>query len=150
MKQPSQLQDKNIPQPKKLRGGELKLWLNVHRETIIDYHQEFGEYATLSAFNLFPGTLKNLLNNPPPKKRTFSKVDRALTKIEITDANVASLRREIRELKKQFESFQDDIGSQLVEKFFLPLMQAGLKPNDKQQGGLGMRSESKLKSVLPE
>ncbi|MFC2056237.1 hypothetical protein ACFLTO_01555 [Chloroflexota bacterium] len=112
----------------KLRGGQKHMWLGRHRESILAFYDEFGETATRTTFNITGNTLHNLLNSKASHRNytRLSKADKALAQTEIAQADVQELRKEIRELRHIFESFQQSVGEQLVNKFFLPLLQAGL------------------------
>ncbi|MFC1965338.1 hypothetical protein ACFLWI_00070 [Chloroflexota bacterium] len=112
----------------KLKGGQKHMWLEHHRESILTFYDEFGETVTRRTFNLTEQTLHNLVNFTTSHRsyNRFSKSDKALAQVEIVRADVQELRKEIRELRQLFEYFQQSVGEQLVNKFFLPLLQAGL------------------------
>ncbi|MFC1992509.1 hypothetical protein ACFLV3_01695 [Chloroflexota bacterium] len=44
-----------------LKGGLKHLWLTQHRELIIQFHQEFGDEATIETFHIGENTLHNIL-----------------------------------------------------------------------------------------
>ena len=62
------------------------------------------------------------VNNP-----RFTKYDQLEMRINMAEASVADLKGEIRELKDQFARFQESVGEQLKQNFFLPLLAAGFK-----------------------
>lgn len=112
----------------KLNGGQKHMWLQHHRELILTFYDEFGETATRTIFKLRGETLHNLVNSKTSHNNynRLSKADKALAQAEIARADVQELRKEIRELRQLFEYFQQSVGEQLVNKFFLPLLQAGI------------------------
>ncbi|MFC1987036.1 hypothetical protein ACFLVH_00570 [Chloroflexota bacterium] len=42
-------------------------------------------------------------------------------------ADVQEIRKEVKLLKDLFERFQQSVGEQLITKFFMPMLQAGIK-----------------------
>jgi hypothetical protein len=102
-----------------------------HRDLIIQFHQEFGPEATMKTFHLMRTTLHNLLGSskyePIPR---ITKADKALALAEIARADVQELRQEVISLKRLFERFQQSVGEQLLEKFFMPLLQSGIKVDE--------------------
>lgn len=95
----------------------------------------------MKTFHLTENTLHNLL--PYPKKDQsprLTKADRALLQVEIARADIHELRQEVRLLKQLFERFQLSVGEQLIEKFFMPLLQAGIKVDS----DLNIEEEDKL------
>jgi len=115
----------------KLKGGPKHKWLIEHKDLVIQFQQEFGPEATRETFHLKETTLHNLIGisayNHIPR---LTKADRALAQVEILGANIQDLRQEIRTLRQIFERFQFSVGQQLVEKFFMPLLQSGIKISD--------------------
>ena len=119
--------EKELERLKGLKGGPKHMWLEQHRELVLQFHHEFGDEATKETFHLRESTLHNLLprirNTYRPK---LTKVDRALAQAEIVSADIQQLRQEVSSLKQLFERFQLTVGEQLVEKFFKPLLQRGI------------------------
>jgi len=117
------------------------MWLKQHRELVLEFHQEFGEEATKQTFHLTGTTLHNLMTYPANTRNyKLTKVDRALAQGEIVRADIQELRQEVRSLKQLFERFQLSVGEQLIEKFFKPLLQAGIKVDN----GVVIEEEDKL------
>ncbi|MFC2025336.1 hypothetical protein ACFLTG_02875 [Chloroflexota bacterium] len=112
----------------KLKGGQKHMWLEHHRVSILAFYDEFGETATRTTFNLTEQTLHNLINSTTSHRsyNRLSKADKAISQAEIARADVQELRKEIRQIRQLFEHFQQSVGEQLVNKFFLPLVKAGL------------------------
>ncbi|MFC1916282.1 hypothetical protein ACFLW4_06310 [Chloroflexota bacterium] len=110
-----------------LKGGRKRMWLEQNYDLIIRFHQEFGAEETQIAFNLKEVTLEQLLRQPIRKNRTqFTKDDRAIAQAEIANQGVRELKQEVKQLRTNFERFQETVGQQLIEKFFRPLLQKSL------------------------
>jgi len=110
-------------------GGAKRMWIQKHREEIIDFVELRGRKAALKAFGLKEFTLDTLLaSTKEPWKGNFTKADRALARVEITDQGLADLRRELRELREAFALFQENVSTQLTEKFFKPLLARAIQP----------------------
>ena len=110
-----------------LKGGPKHMWLTQHRDLVLEFHQKFGEEATKQTFHLTQNTLHNPLTSATTNHSyKLTKVDRALAQAEISRADIQEIRQEIRSLKQLFERFQLSVGEQLIEKFFMPLLQTGI------------------------
>lgn len=119
----------DLEQFTKLRGGRKQMWLRQHRETILAFYNSFGEKETRKTFCLTEITLQTLVT-PKANSRRFSqmsKADRALARAEISEVGLLELRKELKELRQLFDHFQQSVGEQLLTKFFLPLLQSGIK-----------------------
>ncbi len=113
----------------KLKGSPKHMWLENHGDLILTFYDEFGETTTKTTFNLKGETLHNLLT-PTTSQRNYnrlSKADKALAQTEILRADVQETKKEAQLLKDLFERFQQSVGEQLVTKFFMPMLQAGIK-----------------------
>ena len=133
----------DFPELTGLKGGQKHMWLQQHKETILDFHKEFGDTATRRTFQLGENTLHNILqsNESTSNHKSFTKADRALAQAEITRAGLQEIKHEVKSLRQDFERFQQSVGEQLVSKFFLPLLQAGLKIDS----DLNLPEEDKLR-----
>ena len=130
-----------LDQLARLKGGPKHMWLEQHQELVLEFHQEFGEEATRETFHLTETTLHNLLPYPVSNHNyKLTKADRALAQAEIARADVQELRKEIKLIRQLFERFQLSVGEQLIEKFFMPLLQAGIKVDN----NLVIKEEDKL------
>ena len=109
-----------------MRGGEKAMWLRQNGQLVLDYYDQFGEFLTLSQFNLKPSTLASLFNREGIGQED-TRYDRAeaLAKIAMEGANEA--RREVRELKSQYSQFTELVGQQLLNNFFIPLLKSVVK-----------------------
>ena len=124
-----------------IKGGKKHMWLKQHQELVLEFHQEFGEEATKQTFHLTGTTLHKLLSYPTNTRNfKLTKVDRALAQAEIVRADIQELRQEVRSLKQLFERFQLSVGEQPIEKFFMPLLQTGIKVDS----DLAIEEEDKL------
>jgi hypothetical protein len=137
------LYDTNLDQFTKLKGGQKHMWLENHRDMILTFYDEFGETITRTTFNLKGETLHNLLATGTSHRKSgrLSKADKALAQSEILRADLQEIRKEVISLKKIFERFQQSVGEQLVTKFFMPLLQAGIKMD----ADLNIEEEDKLR-----
>lgn len=113
----------------KLRGGRKQIWLRQHRETILAFYNSFGEKETRKTFCLTETTMQSLVTPKANRQRfsQMSKADRALARAEISEVGLLELRKEVKELRQLFDHFQQSVGEQLLTKFFLPLLQSGIK-----------------------
>jgi len=108
-----------------LRGGQKNMWLRHHRSMVLDFYAEFGEEPTKQQFCLTHDTLERFVQfEHKPYQRPFTKVDQALLKAEIAEEGARQLSKEVIELKEQFAKFQETVSKQMVEKFFIPLLQS--------------------------
>ena len=124
-----------------IKGGQKHMWLKQHQELVLEFHQEFGEEATKQTFHLTGTTLHNLLSYPTNTRNyKLTKLDRALAQAEISRADIQEIRQEIILLRQLFERFQLSVGEQLIEKFFMPLLQTGIKVDS----NLTIEEEDKL------
>ena len=107
-----------------MKGGAGHKWIREHRQLILDYLDLFGEEDTLAKFKLKPDTLERikLSDEPAHLRERLSMAEKASLKADISEAGVAQLRKEVRELKEQFIAFQDAVSSQVAHKFLLPLI----------------------------
>lgn len=123
------IHDSGIDQFTKLKGGQKHMWLRQHREAILAFYESFGEEDTRKTFCLTENTLQSLIKSKPDERRfsRLSKADKALARAEISEAGVIELRKEVKELRQLFEHFQQSVGEQLLNRFFLPLIQSGIK-----------------------
>ena len=137
------LHDTKLDQFTKLRGGPKHMWLENHRDMILTFYDEFGETTTKTTFNLKGETLHNLLVARTSQRKCgrLSKADKALAQAEILRADLQEIRKEVKSLKDLFERFQQSVGEQLVTKFFIPMLQAGIKVD----ADLNMIEEDKLR-----
>jgi hypothetical protein len=120
-----------LDQLARLKGGPKHMWLMEHRDPIIQFQQEFGPEATMKTFHLTETTLHNLLGSSKYESiPRITKADKALALAEIARADVQELRQEVISLKRLFERFQQSVGEQLLEKFFMPLLQSGIKVDE--------------------
>lgn len=115
--------------PGGISGGQKRMWLRQHREEVLRYLKENGEETTCKYFHLHQFTLEQFLaSEAEPLKDSFSKADRALARVDVMDAGLMELRRELRDLKEAFALFQDTVSTQLTEKFFKPLLERAIQP----------------------
>jgi len=134
--------DSNAKEPfDALNGGEKRMWIDQNHRLIIDFYQAMGKERTKSAFRLEEVTLDSILNRPiddsksiPKNVRALtaalealSRADVSLTKSEIASCELRDVKRQIEELKNLFNGFQQEVSTQLVDRFFKPLLQNGLK-----------------------
>jgi len=110
-----------------LRGGEKRMWLRQHQEEVLEYLEHHGELATKEKYHLTHDTLDRVISPEGGYYPRFSRYDELQLKLNITEAGVAELRAEVKELKEQFARFQDSVAEQLKQNFFLPLLQAGIR-----------------------
>lgn len=108
----------------RLNGGKKHLWLRQNRQLVLDYCRQFGKEATLERFNMRKYTLDNMLVAEASEQQYAGKddIERVALKTEITDAGVKELKHEIKELKAEYSKFTESVSSQLVSKFFYPLL----------------------------
>ncbi len=124
-----------------LKGGPKHMWLTQHRNLVLEFPQEFGEEATKQTFHFTQNTLHNLLTSVTTNhSHKLTKVDRALAQAEISRGDIQEIRQEIILLRQLFERFQFSVGEQLIEKFFMPLLQTGIKVDS----NLTIEEEDKL------
>ena len=124
-----------------LKGGPKHMWLTQHRDLVLEFHQKFGEEATKQTFHLTQSTLHNLLTSSTTNHNyKLTKVDRALAQAEISRGDIQEIRQAIILLSKLFERFQLSVGEQPIEKFFMPLLQTGIKVDS----NLTIEEEDKL------
>jgi hypothetical protein len=121
--------DSEIDQFAKLKGGQKHMWLRHHKEAILAFYDAFGEADTRKTFCITETTLQSLIGSKNSTRRfsQLSKADRAIARAEITEAGLIELRREVKELKQLFEHFQQSVGEQLLNRFFMTLLQSGIK-----------------------
>lgn len=94
-----------------LSGGKKQLWLRNNRQLILDYYREFGEAETCEKFNLKKDTLDRIINREASRQRYVSQDDfeKALTRVDIAESGVRSLRREVRDIRYEYYSATDRI-----------------------------------------
>ena len=126
-----------------LKGGQKHMWLENHRDMILTFYDEFGEIVTKTTFNLKGETLHNLLAARTSQRKygRLSKADKSLAQADILRADLQEIRKEVKSLKELFERFQQSVGEQLVTKFFMPMLQAGIKVD----ANLNIEEEDKLR-----
>jgi hypothetical protein len=113
---------------KELSGGKKQMWLRQHRDEVLEFYDKHGAEATKEQYNLLPSTLDSILKDKPkPFTGRFSRQDELQLRLNMTNAEMVTLRTEVRELKELFLSFQDSVSEQLKQKFLLPLLQAGIR-----------------------
>jgi len=114
----------------KLSGGAKNHWLKNNRDLVLGYYEQFGREATMKQFNLRDTTLDDFLNRPEPHNSRFhsriDKADEALAMAEMAEVGVAEARKEVRELKEEWTTFIESVSSQLVQRFFIPLLQQNI------------------------
>ena len=113
-----------------MTAGERQLFYRNHSSEIIDYCSRNGFQKTLEYYHMTTKTLTRMLVNGGYNSRNWrspnvddSQNDTLLLRIQINEAAIAELRKEIRELKDVYSKFQEEVSNQLVRKFFTPLMQ---------------------------
>jgi hypothetical protein len=122
--------DSDIPELRELKGGSKALWLNLHRDEVLDYLETHGDAETRRFFGL---TTHNSLDDLKTRwffesrHKSVSPIDRLRLDVEIVASDNANLRKEIRQLKEDFFKFQESVSDQLTKKFFIPLMRAAIK-----------------------
>lgn len=123
----------DIPELKGLKGSKKSMWLNAHRAEIVECAIEFGNDCAREKYgiqNQF--TLDRLMSiEPVPAPQVHAASYEAL-RFEVQDLHieVTSLRKELRELRGQFNGFQNAVADQLLQKFLLPLIRQGIKIDD--------------------
>lgn len=102
----------------RLKGGEKHKWLREHRQTVLELEAELGREFVKECFCLKEETLEALLQYEPntPAHR-LTKSDRALAKAEINEQAIKDLRKEIKELRGEFATFQESASSQPTRQF---------------------------------
>ena len=154
------------------RGGAKHKWLKAHKQDIRAYFKEHGFYATLTRYRLLHTTLLEFLDADPelqgPElrlagaalgksknlkpmleaiKEVDDKADKGIIIAEAASAGVTQLRREIRELKGQFESFQQSVSQQVGKALVASLLHNMPVPDDievkRDTGPLSLREETR-------
>jgi len=112
-------------------GGTKQLWLRLHSEEVLEFYNKHGATATKSRFLLKTETLAVILGggHSKPFCHPFTPKDKLELRVEILNEDVRCLRQEVREAKEAFALFQQGVASQLTDKFLIPLLQAGIKPD---------------------
>lgn len=124
-----------------LRGGQKNLWLRLHSEDIINYFVRHGRELTKQQFRITKDfALDSILEGGGASdipqfgkldKVEIEKLDKVESQLEINTENVRDLRGEVRELREIFGLFEQSVGKQLIEKFFLPLLRRGIELNER-------------------
>ena len=125
-----------------LKGGKKRMWLELHKDLVLQFYEEFGEDTTRQLFHLKKITLDSFLTyaGNDNLRRPFSKVDRIIDEIKILKAEFSEFRQDSQSLKELFERFQQSVGEQLISNFFMPLLQAGFRVD----ADLNLKQEDKL------
>lgn len=119
-----------------LRGGQKAMWLRLHHQEVLDYYQTNGVEATKREFHIFKDTTMDALLNDmgysyqPYRGKPLDKPGELELRVQICLADNSELRQEIGELRQQFADFQQEVSEQLIDKFFKPLLQAGIQLDD--------------------
>ena len=106
-----------------LNGGSKQFWLRLHHSEVMAYYEAHGEAATREEFNIVKEeTWQHILNPQRVHSPGLTKADRAIARVEITEAGFREVKREVRELKEQFGQFVPLMAEELKQKFFIPLL----------------------------
>jgi hypothetical protein len=122
--------DADIPELRTLRAGEKAMWLNVHREEVLAYLAEHGDAETRRHYGLTNHSVLEELSkrwDAEAKHKKLSEAGYLRAEVAILAEDNSNLRAEIRDLKEQYGMFRENVGNQLAEKFFIPLMKAAIK-----------------------
>lgn len=105
-------------------GGNQRLYYRVHREQIVKYYKLHGEAATRERYNIVRDDVWSKLLSPAgyQRKAVNSKYDKAIDMAIATGAGVSELRKEVRELKEDFNQFVPFLAEEISQKFLIPLM----------------------------
>ena len=125
-----------------LKGGKKRMWLELHKDLVLQFYEEFGEDTTRQLFHLQKITLDSFLTYAGNDKlrRPLSKVDRVMSENKILKAQYLELSQKVQSLEELFGRFQQSVGEQLISNFFMPLLQAGFRVD----ADLNLKHEDKL------
>ncbi len=142
-----------LPQLAGLSRGEKHQFIRMHRETIIDFCDLFGDDATCRLFHLQVKTLERIKGRPADREykkvthaeaallkadtalQVLSKLESRVAHLEVKVTEIAELRREVAELKATFNSFVGDTAERVSTVLIMPLLQA-LSKHKKLPGGI--------------
>jgi len=122
--------DSDITELHHLKGGPKQMWLRLHRDEILEYLDVHGEVETRRHYAL----ARDYLLTELPQRRSYQPGPDDSIRIKLVDRNefeylhreVIELRQEVRELKRLFSMFQDNVSLQLAKKFFAPMLSAAI------------------------
>lgn len=121
--------DSDIEELHNLKGSRKMLWLNLHREDVLAYLELHGDTDTRRHYGLTtPYVLGELKKRwyVETRNKKLSEVGHLRVEVSILAADNSDLRKDIRELKEQYNLFRESVSDQLTKKFFIPLMRAAI------------------------
>lgn len=121
-------ENQNYDELEGLIGGPKQMWLRQHRDEVLEFYEKEGAEATRERFHLKQYTLDSLLKDKrKPFAPELTRYDRLELKVNMAQAALEDLRAEVKQLQEAFSLFQESVGEQIKQNFFLPLLQAGIK-----------------------
>ncbi len=113
---------------KGLKGGQKSHYLRLHRTEILNYAREHGEVAARNRYNIKRDMVwERLVNRPSRHPEKFSKVDRAILRVEIAEEAVRELRADVSDLKTEYSRFVELVADQVKTSLLVALVQSQIK-----------------------
>ena len=107
---------KRIPNAPVLNGGNLIFYLKNNRREVLRYFKKHGLPATLNKYNVSQPTLERFFAGGYGEKDKLSPVDRAIALGEIAIASNSELRRELREMRLEYNQFVENISETIMTR----------------------------------
>lgn len=133
-------------------GGEKHKWLLMHRETILDLLEIWGEDKIMEEFCLQEETLYNLrMGSSNPHRQTLSRTDRLEitmrqatneikgltnkvekleTRLAFHNADLSEIRGDNNKIREAYSDFAETTAKRVAEVLIAPLLQHLLPTND--------------------
>lgn len=113
-----------------LSGGRKRLWLNNHRDEILEYYAQHGLYGTMREFNLGFDTFQNFIRQFLNENGKSKTIDTSSVKIENRLKYVEDSIREMgiqqRRLIGDFQRFVPSVAESIAQKYIIPGIVNGL------------------------
>ena len=111
--------NKPIPDAPVLSGGNLVFYLKNNRKEVLKHFRKHGLESTLKVYNVSQPTLLSLIRGDYGEANKLSTADRAIAMAEITVASNAILRRELREMRGEYEQLIENISKRVMVRLAL-------------------------------
>ncbi len=128
-----------------MSGGQKAMWLRLHRQEIIDFYGKHGEKATMVEYRInkyHRYVLDALLPRNPigleftlgfqiaPEddstdlKKALDLAEKAIRLAQQSNARVAEVAGQVRELREQFAKFVESTSTQISKALIIPLLRS--------------------------
>lgn len=133
MKQTSQPPKPSLPQKNPLtglKGGPKRLFINQHRDTILDCLSIFGEDWVKEQFRFNKRDKLGVIRHMPEKRPTMNKPDK-VDYLEVKIEGIAEMarqnKRDIENMTALFNQFVESTSNQITKALVIPLLRNVLK-----------------------